>query len=134
MFCALRPFVVTLTLGLAFTSYAHVLEGDKIDLVAINRDKTRVTLGLVQQLSWTPDTAKKLERKLDTYVAFVKGGGLENQYPQLKALPVDIEISFFEKPNDFGTRLIDDIRVRLETLGIGLKLLDLEEARKKMKK
>jgi hypothetical protein len=70
-------------------------EPDKIDFTVISKDRTYVTLIIVDHLDWLENEGEHLlmlQDKLNTYLEFIEGGELAQSMPRAAGLPVIISI------------------------------------------
>lgn len=100
----------------------HIDEPNKVDLVAINKEKTHVILEVVQHRPWSEDTYRKLFHKVTGYLEFIKSGQLEEDYPESRGKPPVIEIAHIEKLDEQAKKRISDLRETLLKQKIELRL------------
>ncbi len=124
--CSLAALVLSLA---ASVSVAHVEEPDTIDMASINKEKTEVFLGLVQQLAWDRRTFDLLRRKLSTYEAFVLDGELQRRHPQTAGMRVTIEVAYFIEPGANALAELQQMESALAPKGIGLRWVKLQGER-----
>lgn len=92
---------------------AHIEQPDVIDLISINREKTEVHLGIVQQNAWDARTMELLRRKVRTYTAFIESGTMHRKMPETRDKLVVIEIGYFVEPNMSASQELDRIEAFL---------------------
>ena len=109
----MRVAPTVLIFALAFSAFAGVEEPNKLDIISINKERTEVTLSLIQQLSWNRKTLSMLETKLGKYVSYIERGQLQNQVPESKGMLVAIHISYFDEPDGVATEQLTSIRETL---------------------
>lgn len=58
-----------------------VTKTDVVDSIYLERETGRIVLALLDELDWSDELAhlQLLQEKLNTYLAYVEGGGLEQQ-------------------------------------------------------
>ena len=73
-----------------------IVEGNKIDMVVTDKEKTRVALVIADHLDWEEDESEHLvllQDKINAYLHFIESGQLKQNRPDLAGLPVSIEVS-----------------------------------------
>ena len=67
-----------------------------IDIVAEDKERGTVTLGISDHLSWDPGLGHEhvvmLQRKINAYVAFAKDGEIAERYPEYAGHQVIIKV------------------------------------------
>ena len=115
-----RLLALNLTTLLCCASNASVDQPASIDLVSLNKEKTEVSLSIVQQLAWSNRTLSLLDRKIATYVAFIERGQLSAQFPEARGKSVLIVVSYLEEPTSEGVAQLKRHREALAAKRIGL--------------
>jgi hypothetical protein len=73
-----------------------IVEGNKIDMVVTDKEKTRVALVIADHLDWEEDESEHLvllQDKINAYLHFIESGQLKQNRPDLAGLPVSIQVS-----------------------------------------
>jgi len=107
------------------TSFGHIEQPNSIDIVSLNKDKTEVNLGIVQQNPWNNRTFSLLDQKLKTYESFVRDGELKRRYPQTAGKSVAVEVAYFEEPDPAAIKVLQAHAARLEAAAIKLRWFKL---------
>jgi hypothetical protein len=76
---------------------------DKIDFYTVDREKTKVSLVIADHLDWEEfdegDHLELLQDKINAYLHFVEGGQWAETRPDLKGIPIVIEVSAKHPPS-----------------------------------
>jgi hypothetical protein len=81
---------------------------DKIDFLAIERDKERVVLIISDHLDWEQDEGEHLlllQEKINAYLSFIEGGQMLEEKPDAKGFPVVIQVYAKYPPSEQATAL-----------------------------
>lgn len=100
---------------------ADIDQPDAIDSVALNKQKTEVTLALLQQKEWTPRTLALLRRKVRAYAVYAKTGAMQRQHPETAGREVVIELSYFVEPDERARTEFDELRAFLRVRGMDMR-------------
>ena len=85
-----------------------IVEGDKIDMVLTDKEKTYVVLVIADHLDWKEDEGEHLvllQNKLNVYIHFLESGQFEQNRPDLVSLPVTIQVAAKFAPSEQGLAL-----------------------------
>jgi hypothetical protein len=99
---------------------AGIHDPDVIDLVTHDPRTDEVALIIVQTEPWQdgPEQADDLRKKIDTYVAFARDGGLVQEFPQVAEKPIRIQLDCQVAPSRRTTDLLEVAGERLRQNGI----------------
>ena len=100
-----------------------VEQTDMVDIVSINRETGHVVLTISDHLDWSDSLGHQaiLQKKLNTYMAFVENGEILVQYPQAKGRPVAFRVVFRVPPDDSGQAFVAKAREVIESAGFTLR-------------
>ncbi len=100
---------------------AGVQDTNVLDLIGHMPDG-EVILAIVEDRAWHADPRQldDLRRKLENYAAFVVGGQLTSQYPNLVGQPVRIQIDCPEPPSGEIAAFLERLTPDFEELGLRL--------------
>jgi hypothetical protein len=100
-----------------------VEQPDIVDIVSIDRETGKVILTISDHLDWSDSTTHQelLQRKLNSYLAFVESGEIFEQYPNAKGRPVVFEVVFQIPPDEEGLAFLDRARQVIESAGFELR-------------
>ena len=82
---------------------------DKIDIIGIDNSSGSVVLTISDHLDWS-DTYQHqliLQKKLNTYLAFVESGEITEQYPNSSGRSVVLEVVFKYRPDAGGLKFLE---------------------------
>jgi hypothetical protein len=73
-----------------------VEQTDVVDIVSIERETGNVILPISDHLDWSDSAAhqRNLQKKLNTYLAFVESGEILEQYPKARDRSVVLNVVF----------------------------------------
>jgi hypothetical protein len=90
-----------------------------IDFVSVAENPPRARLTISDHLPWDDEThLDKLEAKLGAYRDFTASGKVFDQYPQLRDLPLWIDVKFVFEPTDVALVYLDTAKEVIEADGI----------------
>ena len=98
-----------------------IVEGDKIDMVLTDKEKTHAILVIADHLDWQEDEGEHLvllQHKINAYIYFIESGQFEQNRPDLAGLPVSIRIAAKFPPSEEGMkfcRLIGKVVSEIES-------------------
>lgn len=99
-----------------------VTEKEKIDIIGIEEDKF-VVLTITDHLDWS-DTFYHLcalEDKINTYLEFIEGGQIDEDYPDYKGKELVIEIVSIYPFNEDGLDFLKKVSVIIKKYNVELK-------------
>lgn len=93
---------------------------DVVDAISTRSEDGVVVLTISDHLSWEEKTVHStaLEKKLESYVEFVRSGQLLENYPSARGRGVEIEIILKHSPDKDGQRLLDKAREAIVAAGL----------------
>lgn len=93
---------------------------DVVDLVTHDPRSDEFALIMVQTQPWNdgPEQTQQLRKKIDTYVAFARSGGLTKNFPDAANKPFRIQLDCQTPPSSDTARLLDLASQRLQQNGI----------------
>src|SRR5579863_4230956 len=96
-----------------------VEQTDVVDIESIERETGNVILTISDHLDWSDSLAHQsiLQKKLNTYLAFVESGEILEQYPKAKDRPVVLNVVFRCPSDESGQAFITRARALLESAG-----------------
>ena len=108
-----RIVIALLFASAAFTLNAAIEDTGKVDLISLNKEKTVVTLSLIQQLPWDQRSLGLLKSKMNSYVEFIDSGQLTRSVPEARGKSVIVHVSYFEEPNAAAETFLKTMRQTL---------------------
>ena len=84
-----------------------IVEGDKIDMVVTDKEKTFAILVIADHLDWQEHEGEHLvllQDKINAYIYFIESGQFEQNRPDLAGLPVTIQIAAKFPPSEEGMK------------------------------
>ena len=100
-----------------------VEQTDVVDIISIDRETGQVVLTISDHLDWSDSVGHQaiLQKKLNTYLAFVESGEILEQYPKAKDRPVAFKVVFRVPPDDSGRTFVEKARAVIESAGFTLR-------------
>jgi hypothetical protein len=100
-----------------------VEQTDVVDIPGIDRETGHVVLTVSDHLDWSDSVGHQtiLQKKLDTYLAFVESGEILEQYPKAKNRPVAFRVVFQVPPDELGRAFVARVRGVIESAGFSLR-------------
>jgi hypothetical protein len=100
-----------------------VEQTDIVDIIGTDRWTGRVTLTISDHLDWTDSVAHQtiLQKKLNTYLAFVESGEILERYPEAKDKAVTFAVVFKFAPDEAGRAFLTRARQVIEAAGFSLR-------------
>ncbi len=100
-----------------------VEQTDMVDILGIDRETGHVVLTESDHLNWSDTVGHQtiLQKKLNTYLAFVESGEILEQYPTAKDRPVAFRVVFQVPPDESGRALLARAREAIESAGFTLR-------------
>lgn len=108
---------------------AHIDEPNKVDFVAINKEKTEVILEVVQHQPWSEETYNKLFHKVTGYLEFIHNGQIEQDHPEARGKQVVIEIAYMIELDQKAKKKLSTLRDTLLKQKIELRLRKLNQSK-----
>ena len=89
------------------------------DIVSVDRNGGHVVLTVSDHLDWSDSVAHQeaLQKKLNTYLAFIESGEILERYPDARNRPVSLEVVFEFKPDRDGETFLIKARQVIESAG-----------------
>jgi hypothetical protein len=100
-----------------------VEQTDVVDILGIDRETGHVVLTISDHLDWSDSAGHQtiLQKKLNTYLAFVESGEILEQYPNAKNRPVAFRVVFQVPPDESGRAFVARAREVIESAGFTLR-------------
>ena len=100
-----------------------VEQSDVVDIVSLDERTGHVVLSISDHLDWSDARVHEavLQRKLNTYLAFVESGEILKSYPKSKDRPVTFSIVFKFRPSPEGQAFLDKVKKIIESAGFGFR-------------
>ena len=100
-----------------------VEQTDVVDILGIDRETGQVVLTVSDHLDWSDSVGHQtiLQKKLNTYLAFVESGEILEQYPTAKDRPVAVRVVFQVPPDESGRAFLAKAREVIESAGFTLR-------------
>lgn len=100
-----------------------VEQSDVVDIVSVDATTGHVVLSISDHLDWSDARAHEiiLQRKLNTYLAFVESGEILKSYPNAKDRPVTFNIVFKFRPSPEGQAFLKKVMETIESAGFGFR-------------
>jgi hypothetical protein len=100
-----------------------VEQTDVVDIISIDRETGQVVLTISDHLDWSDSVGHQaiLQKKLNTYLAFVESGEILEQCPKAKGRPVAFKVVFRVPPDDSGRTFVTKAREVMESAGFTLR-------------
>lgn len=94
-----------------------------IDMMSFDKANGDVVLTISDHLDWSEpfEHQEILQRKFNTYLAFVENGELVRQYPEAKKRPVVFRVVFKFRPEKEGSLFLERARKVIESAGFKLR-------------
>lgn len=90
-----------------------------IDFVSVAEAPRRARLTVSDHLAWDdPTHLKKLEDKLNAYLDFTASGEIFDLYPELRDMPLWIDVKFMFEPTDTALAYLEKAKKVIEADGI----------------
>jgi hypothetical protein len=90
--------------------------------VSTDRETGHIVLTIADHLDWADSAGHQtiLQKKLNTYLAFVESGEILEQYPNARNKPIAFRVVFQVPPDDSGRIFIARARQVIESAGFSL--------------
>ena len=100
-----------------------VEQTDVVDILGIDRETGHVVLTVSDHLDWSDSVGHQtiLQKKPNTYLAFVESGEILEQYPTAKDRPVAFRVVFQVPPDESGRAFLARAREVIEAAGFTLR-------------
>ena len=100
-----------------------VEQTDVVDILGIDRKTGHVVLTISDHLDWFDIIGHQtiLQKKLNTYLAFVESGEILEQYPEAKSRPVSFRVVFQVPPDESGRAFVERARQVIESAGFTMR-------------
>jgi hypothetical protein len=100
-----------------------VEQTDVVDILSIDRETGHVVLTISDHLDWFDSLGHQmiLQRKLNSYLAFVESGEILEQYPKAKDRPIAFDVIFRFLPDESGWAFVAKARAVIESAGFTLR-------------
>ena len=100
-----------------------VEQTDVVDILGIDRETGDVVLTVSDHLDWSDSVGHQtiLQKKLNTYLAFVESREILEQYPTAKDRPVVFRVVFQVPPDESGRAFLARVREIIESAGFTLR-------------
>ncbi len=100
-----------------------VEQTDVVDILGIDRETGHVVLTVSDHLDWSDTVGHQtiLQKKLNTYLAFVESGEILEQYPTARDRPVAFRVVFQVPPDESGRAFLARARKAIESAGFTLR-------------
>ncbi len=99
------------------------VENDKdVDIISTKKGEGTVVLTISDHLDWSDSTSHQLviQKKLNTYLAFIESGELLDRYPTAKGLAVEIRIVFQHRPDRSAEAFLTKAKQIVDSAGFKL--------------
>jgi hypothetical protein len=104
---------------------ANILDENVVDFVVVERDDATVYLDIVQHLPWNDDTYRRLDRKIDNYMRYVRNGTLLRQHPEVAGKPIAIRVVYLHPPGPPAVWRLEAVKTRIKPRGVDLVWIPL---------
>lgn len=96
-----------------------VEQSDSVDILSVDEKKKEVVLTITDHLDWsnTMEHQQVLQKKLNTYLAFVEGGELYQCRPDTQGLDVVLEVVFRYRPDHEGRAFLRRVEAVIQGAG-----------------
>jgi hypothetical protein len=93
-----------------------------VDIIGVDRETRGVVLTISDHLDWSDSVRHQLilQKKLNTYLAFVESGEIEERYPDAKGKSVSFRVVFRFRPDDEGQQFLKRAQAVTESAGFQL--------------
>jgi hypothetical protein len=112
--------VLVATALCALPAAANILDEGVVDFVVVEQDDATVYLDIVQHLPWNDDTYRRLDRKVDNYVSYVRNGTLLKQHPEVAGKPIVIRVVYLQPPGPAAVWRLEAVKTRIKPRGLGM--------------
>lgn len=100
-----------------------VLDADVVDIVGVDPGKGIARLIISDHLEWIDPVGEHLfllQEKINSYLRFLEGGELQQNYPDSKGCRCEIEIAMKYEPSSEALRFIGKAREIIQGAGFDL--------------
>ena len=100
-----------------------VEQTDVVDILGIDRKSGHVVLTISDHLDWSDSVGHQtiLQKKLNTYLAFVESGEILEKYPDARNRAVAFRVVFQVPPDESGQAFVARARQVIESAGFTLR-------------
>jgi hypothetical protein len=100
-----------------------------VDGMGISKSDGKVVLTISDHLDWQDGKSHfdLLEKKINSYLGFVKNGQLHDVLPVSKWRLMRIEVVYQYEPSEVGSRFLAEVKQQLQSMGIELVCKRLSE-------
>jgi hypothetical protein len=97
-----------------------IVDTEKIDIIGTDKNTGEVILTISDHLDWSNEVSHMeiLQEKLNTYIDFIEGGQLLEDYPDGKEKKIKIDIISQYEFSETGKEFLDKVKIILESLNI----------------
>lgn len=102
-----------------------VIDTDKVDGIGISRDGQKLVLLITDHLDWSNEYEHliQLQKKLNSYIAFLESQQYEGIYPDGKFSSFCIEVHFMYEPTANCFKFIDVVKKQLADQNISIDIV-----------
>lgn len=85
-----------------------VEDTERIDIIGVDAKSGEVILTIADHLEWTDeyDHLRRLQEKLNTYLAFIESGKMNESYPSARGRKAVIDVVFKFEPSTTGAEFL----------------------------
>jgi hypothetical protein len=100
-----------------------VEELDRVDVASIDRETGHVVLTISDHLDWHDSLGHQttLQKKFNTYLAFVESGEILERYPMSKGRQVTFKVVFQHAPDADAEQFLRKAKEVIEAAGLSLR-------------
>lgn len=92
-------------------------DADKIDIIARNKEGTRLSLVIADHLEWGPMESgphlSMLQDKINLYYAYLQSDDFASSQPDAGQMELAIEVVFLYQPDDMAIEFLEIVRAEL---------------------
>lgn len=102
-----------------------IMESNKIDAIAVDKENNRVVLMIADHLDWEYEGIhlKMIQDKVNAYISFIESGQIYEAYPKAKGCDGFVfDFRFKNKITKSCERLLDIIKENTKELNITIKI------------
>lgn len=94
-----------------------------MDVISVDPRTGHVVLTVSDHLDWSDTVAHQelLQKKLNTYLAFVESDEILERYPNAKDRPIIFEVVFKFRPDQEGQKFLTRVKGVVESAGFSLR-------------
>lgn len=100
-----------------------IIETNKIDAIGTDKTSGEVILTITDHLDWSDEIShlELLQEKLNSYIEFIEGGQIDEDYPNSKGKKLVIEIVTQYDYTEEGRTFLQNVKPIIESIGAEIR-------------